>query len=205
MSSRPLVIAVGVVAAALPLLAVIQDETLTVQGVWSLNRDLTPAPARRGDDGWRPAGRGDSRAAGLGRGGLTGPRGPSEKELRKLEAVRRRIEDIPQRLIISVDGARVHIVDEIGRTTTLIANGKKQDRLTGDGEFKSTTTLEGGRLVVEEDFGGSRVTTTYQRLAAAPVDRLQVTLQIEGIPEVPNARKGKGGSVPIRRVYDAEQ
>ena len=102
-----------------------------------------------------------------------------------MEAVRRRIEEAPQRLVISIDGIRVQLVDELGRTTNLVADGKKQDRLTGDGEFKSITRLEGGRLVVEEDFDGPKVTTTYERLTSDGESRLQVTLQIDGMPEGP--------------------
>ena len=159
-----------------PLVAMTQDSA-SVQGEWSLNRDLTPAPPKRDDDvrrpeGRRPPGGGFPGGAGLPGGGFGGGdpgggrRGPSEKDMRKLEAVRRRIAEVPQRLVISIDGTRVQVVDELGRAANLVADGKKQDRLTGDGEFKSITKLDGGRLVVEEDFDGPKVTTTYQRLAS---------------------------------------
>lgn len=189
----------------------------TVQGDWTLNRELTPAPPKRDDDVRRPEGRRPPGGGGgfPGGGGLPGggppggggpgggPRGPSEKEMRKLEAVRRRIEEVPQRLVISIDGTRVQVVDEFGRFTNLVADGKKQDRLTGDGEFKSVTKLEGGRLVVEEDFGGPKVTTTYERLTGDGQNRLQVTLQIEGMPEGRGGRGDHSSRAPITRIYDA--
>jgi hypothetical protein len=171
-----LTVAIAIAAIASPLGGVTQEKA-TVQGEWILNRDLTPAMPTR-DDMKRPEGQ--RRPGGPGRGGPPaggggfgggfgddpggGRRGPSEKEIRKLEAVRRRIEEAPQRLVISIEGTRVQLVDELGRATNLVADGKKQERATGDGEFKSVTRLEGTRLVVEEDFGGPKVTTTYERL-----------------------------------------
>ena len=133
-----------------------------------------------------------------------GGRGPSDKDMRKFEAVRRRIEEAPQRLVISIAGMRVQLVDELGRATNLVADGKKQDRLTGDGEFTSITKLEGGRLVVEEDFDGPTVTTTYERLTGVGANRLQVTLQIEGMPDG-RGRGDQNAKVPITRIYDANQ
>ncbi|MBY0497399.1 MAG: hypothetical protein K2Y23_24620 [Cyanobacteria bacterium] len=110
---------------------------------------------------------------------------------------------MPQRLVISIDGARVQVVDELGRITKLVADGKKQDRLTGDGKFKSVTKLQGGQLIVEEDFDGPKVTTTYARLTGDGVSRLQVTLQIDGMPEGRGGRGGRGSRAPITRIYDA--
>lgn len=198
-------------------LAATSQESATVQGGWTLNRELTPAPPKIGDDVRRPEGRrppdgggglpggGGPPGGGFGGGGGRGGsrRGPSEKEIRKLEAVRRRIEEVPQRLVISVDGTRVQIVDEFGRAANLVADGKKQDRLTGDGEFTSVTKLEGGRLVVEEDFDGPKVTTTYQRLTGDGQHRLQVSLQIEGLPQGRGGRGDHSSRAPITRIYDA--
>lgn len=208
----PLTFAVAIAVIASPLIGVTQDKT-TVQGEWSLNRDLTPALPKKGDDVRQPEGRrrpgGGSPAGGGGFGGGFGDvpgggrRGPSEKDIRKLEAVRRRIAEAPQRLVISIEGTRVQLVDELGRTTNLVADGKKQERLTGDGEFKSVTRLEGSRLVVEEDFGGPKVTTTYERITSDGESRLQVTLQIDGTPEGPGDRGNPSAKVPITRIYDS--
>jgi hypothetical protein len=206
-------LAFAIVLAMVPAPFGATQERAAVQGDWTLNRDMTPAPPQRGDDVRRPEGRrppgggggfpggGGRPGGGFGGGAPDGARrGPSDKEMRKLAAVRRRIEEVPQRLVISVDGIRVQVVDELGRATNLVADGKKQDRVTGDGEFKSITKLEGGRLVVEEDFGGPKVTTTYERLARDGDPRLQVTLQIDGLPE---GRGGQGSPAPMTRIYDA--
>ena len=107
--------------------------------------------------------------------------------------------------MISIEGTRVQLVDELGRTTNLVADGKKQERLTGDGEFKSVTRLEGARLVVEEDFGGPKVTTTYERITSDGESRLQVTLQIDGTPEGPGDRGHQSAKVPITRIYDSRK
>jgi len=215
-SLRQLTFAIAIAVIASPLLGVTQEKA-TVQGEWFLNRDLTPAMPKRDDEVRRPegprppGGRGGFPAGGGGIGGGFGGdpgggrRGPSEKEIRKLEAVRSRIDEAPQRLVISIEGTRVQLVDEFGRTTNLVADGKKQERLTGDGEFKSVTRLEGARLVVEEDFGGPKVTTTYERLANDGESRLQVTLQIDGMPEGRGDRADQSAKVPITRIYDSRK
>lgn len=216
-SFHQLAFALAVAVVTAPLAATTQ-ESATVQGDWTLNRDLTPAPPKRDDDVKRPEGRrppggggsggfpggGGPPGGGFGGGGPAGGRqGPSEKEMRKVEAIRRRVEEVPQRLVISIDGVRVQIADEFGRVTNLVADGKKQDRLTGDGEFKSITKLAGGRLVLVEDFGGPKVTTTYERLTSDGESRLQVTLQIEGLPVGPGGRGDQSSRAPLTRIYDA--
>jgi hypothetical protein len=47
--------------------------------------------------------------------------------MRQLAAIRSRVEEVPQRLVISIDGVRVQIADEFGRVTNLVADGKKQE------------------------------------------------------------------------------
>lgn len=204
--------AIAMFAVALPAAEVAQAQA-SVQGDWTLNRELTPAAPngedearrpegrRRPEGGFPPGGGGRRGRSGNGPGGARG--GPSEKEMRKLRAVRSRIAEAPQRLVISIDGTRVQIVDEFGRSTNLVADGKKQERVTGDGEFKSVTRLDGPRLVVEEDFGGPKVTTTYERLTGEGEGRLQVTLKIDGMPEGPRDRGNQRAKEPITRIYDA--
>jgi len=204
--------AFAMIVVASPAVEVSQAQS-SVQGAWSLNRELTPAVPKGDDDARRPEGRrrpeGGFPPGGGGLRGRPGNRpggargGPSGKEMRKLEAVRSRIAEAPQRLVISIDGTRVQLVDEFGRSTNLVADGKKQERVTGDGEFKSVTRLEGARLVVEEDFGGPKVTTTYERLTGEGEGRLQVTLKVDGMPEGPRDRGNAGARAPITRIYDA--
>ena len=201
---------------ALTLTAIPQAFQLTIAGVWTLNRDLSTLPdererpdAPRGGGG-RPAGQG-----GLGgRGSLLGLGGnsPSDDEVHRAQVIRRRLSEIPLRLIISRNGDSVTIVDEIGRSQTLKADGKKQDRLTGDGEFTSKARFEGAKLVVEEDFGGPKLITTFSPLLeGGELPRLEVTMKAENMPGAARARLGqRGGSTErpdppgIRRVYDAE-
>ena len=132
--------------------------------------------------------------------------------MHRAQVIRRRLSEIPLRLIISRNGDSVTIVDEIGRSQTLKADGKKQDRLTGDGEFTSKARFEGAKLVVEEDFGGPKLVTTFSPLLeGGELPRLEVTMKAENMPGAARARLGRrGGSSErpdppgIRRVYDAE-
>ena len=178
-----------------------------VQGEWSLNRELTAPPPDLGELPRRP----ESRS---GRGGFTGRLGgdaiegrrvPSENTIRQFKAIRRRIEEVPQRLVITVEGTRVQIADEIGRVTLLIANGKRQDRLSGDGEFRSITRLDASRLVVEEDFDGPTVSTTYRRVSHDEHSRLHVTLHIERMPAEHGSRDTRRAPFAVARVYDAHR
>jgi hypothetical protein len=200
---------------ALALTAIPQAAELTITGAWTLNRDLSTIPderetpqAPRGGGG-RPASQG-----GIGgRGSLLGLGGnsPSDEEMRHAQAIRRRLSEIPLRLIISRSGDSVTFVDEIGRSQTLKADGKKQDRLTGDGEFTSKARFEGARLVVEEDFGGRKLIMTFTPLLeGGALPRLEVTMKAENMPDAGRARLGRrAGSTErpeppeIRRVYDA--
>lgn len=200
-----------------------------VVGAWRLNRELTVMPEAR--EGQRPEGRppgGGGRGGGMPGGGMPGGRGgfggamggpgggrPSEKELHKMEVVRRRMTEIPDRLIITRAGDSVTITDGDGRSATLKTDGKKQDRLTGDGEFTSKTHFDGSRLIVEEDFDGPKVTTTFTPvLDGGEIPRLEVTVKVDGMKGGPGGPRGGGGdhgdagghSGPpeIKRVYDLE-
>jgi hypothetical protein len=202
---------------------------LSVIGAWTLNRDLTTVPqsddARRRPEGGRRGGvgggggRGGGPGGGVGGGiggrglgGFGGGNGPSEDELHKVEVIRRRLGEVPMRLLITRSGDRVTIVDELGRGYTLNADGKKQERVTGDGEFTSKARFEAAKLVVEEDFGGPKLVTTYTPvLEGGELLRLEVTVKAENMPgaarerlEARRGAGGRGGPPEIRRVYDAE-
>lgn len=205
---------------ALALTSIPQAAELTITGTWALNRDLTTIPdereARRAPDGGRRGdfgGKGGGAPVGPGiggRGSLAGLGGnsPSDEEMRSAEAIRRRLNDIPLQLIISRNGDSVTFVDQIGRSQTIKADGKKQDRVTGDGEFKSKARFDGDRLVIEDDFGGPKLTTTYRPLLEGEVRRLEVTLKPDNMPGAARARladgAGRGAAPEARRIYDAE-
>lgn len=102
--------AIAMFAVALPAAEVAQAQA-SVQGDWTLNRELTPAAPNGDDEARRPEGRrrpeGGFPAGGGGRRGRSGNGpggargGPSEKEMRKLRAVSSRIAEAPQRLEIA--------------------------------------------------------------------------------------------------------
>jgi len=166
----------------------------------------------------------------MGRGGGPGGNGPSDAELHKREAVRERLTTIPDRLIITRTATTVTIADGLGRTATLKTDGKKQPRVTGEGEFTSKAHFDGEKLVVEDDFGGPKVTTTFEpTLERGELARLIVTVSLDsqqgghGGPEGHGGSGGRGGSgghggsaghgapqdehrsgQEARRVYDAE-
>jgi hypothetical protein len=201
---------------ALALIALPQAAELTIAGAWTLNRDLSTMPDER--DSPKAPRSGGGRTAGLGgiggRGNTLGRGGnsPNDDEMHKAQVIRRRLTEIPLRLIINRNGDSVTFVDEIGRSQTIKADGKKQDRLTGDGEFTSKARFEGARLVVEEDFGGPKLITTFTPLLeGGELPRLEVTMKAENMPGAGRARLGqRAGSTNrperpgITRVYDAE-
>jgi hypothetical protein len=212
----------GLIAGLVVLSPPVDAAGLDVTGAWKLNRDLTTAPAE-GDRAQQPAGgrrglggggagrRGGFGGAGgvggrAGLGGMGGGASPSEEELRKVEVVRRRLSDVPALLVISRDGDKVTVTDGFGRSYALKADGKKQERVTGDGEFKSKTRFDATRLIVEEDFGGPKVITTYTPLLdGGEVRRLEVRVRAEGLPGAGRDRvQGRGGPRESVRVYDAD-
>ena len=225
---RRLVLLASVIALSLTSLS--RAAELTVTGAWTLNRDLTTVPderearrlpesGRRGGGGGGVGGRGGGGGTPGGRGGIGGRGGlggfggnaPNEDEVHKAQVIRRRMTEIPLRLIISRNGESVTIMDEIGRSQTLKADGKKQERVTGDGEFTSKTRFDGAKLVIEEDFGGPKLTTTYTPiLFGGEIPRLEVTLTTDNMPgaarERLRARGGAGTREPagFKRTYDLE-
>jgi hypothetical protein len=203
---------------------------LSVIGAWTLNRDLTTIPEsddpRRPPEGNRRGGFGGGGGrggggigggvgggiGGRGLGGFGGGNGPSEDELHKVEVIRRRLGEVPMRLLITRNGDNITIVDELGRSYTLKADGKKQERVTGDGEFTSKTRFEAAKLVVEEDFGGPKLITTYTPvLEGGELLRLEVIVKADNMPgaarerlEARRGAGGRGGPPEVRRVYNAE-
>ena len=142
--------------------------------------------------------------------------------MHQMEVLRRRLTEISERLIVVHDGNNVSITNENGLHIAYKADGKKQQQVTGDGEFKTKSHFDGAKLVVEEDFGGPKVTTTYTPvLDGGEIRRLEVTLAIEGGPLAGmrgggpdgggRGGGGGGGSRPdrpappsLKRVYDSE-
>jgi hypothetical protein len=114
-------------------------------------------------------------------------RGPSPEDLRRRRVIVSRLTEPPASLVIVRDNARVIITDGDGRSVTYTADGRKEPRLTGDGEFTSRATFEGQVMVIKEDFGAGVTLTT--RLAPTSVggrERLEVSLKGNGLPKPPD-------------------
>ena len=193
---------------------------LSVAGAWTLNRNLTQMPLEEA----RPAPPGGRGSGGGGRGGgMPGGRGgfPSfpggwdkkEEEQRKVEVIRRRLTEIPDRLIITTEANTVTVTDGLGRSYSLKSDGKKQERVTGDGEFTSKARFDGASLVVLDDFGGPQVTTTFTpTLEGGEIKRLTVTVKPDRLPgaakEKLERRVSQSGGDPsareVTRIYDAD-
>ena len=161
---------------------------LSIVGAWVLNKDLTPMPdgaQRRPDEEGH---RGPRGGGGGGRGGFSvpgmsgGSHEPSDAQIHKMEAIRDRLSEIPERLTITRGDNSVTIADAFGRTATLKTDGKKQPRLTGEGEFNSKTHFDGAKLVVEDDFNGPKVMTTYEPiLDRGEIRQLKVTVHVDNM------------------------
>lgn len=221
---------VAIVLALALFLVPVRAAELTVAGAWVLNKDLTPMPDgnRRPPEGQRGgAGRGGGGRGGFGGGfggrGGPGGQGPSEADMHRMQAIRDRLTEIPERLIITKTATTVNITDGLGRTWMLNTDGKKQERLTGEGEFSSKTHFEGVKLVVEDDFKGPKVITTFEpTLEGGEISRLIVTVKVDNMPNgggrggPPGGRGGppeghggpeggeRRGPPEVKRVYDAE-
>jgi hypothetical protein len=199
-------VAISLIAVAWPS----AKEAPDVAGAWKLNKQLSSATNGYGsggeghEGGRRPGGgggRGGGGRGGGGRGGgmpgmLGGMGQPKDSDLRKMEVVRSRMREISERLIIVHDGNSVSITDGNGRHMSLKADGKKQQQVTGDGEFKTRTHFEGWKLIVEEDFGGPKVLTTYTpTLEGGEIKRLEVVVRMER-----DGKEQMGGPAPLNII-----
>ncbi|MDP1572416.1 MAG: hypothetical protein Q8L86_20645 [Vicinamibacterales bacterium] len=182
-------------------------------GVWRLNNDLTSTPpdidaSRPPDSGQRPrAGMGGSGGPGgrVGPGRMGGSAGggqESPRDRQRMRTLLRRAGDAPARLTVVLDGARVLLTDNQGRTTTLPTDNRKQELVTGDGEIEVRAKWDNDELVVEEDFG-SRMKITYYYAATTVGERRQLRVRV-AISGGPSGRDGRGGPPPLTRVYDLE-
>lgn len=200
-----------------------------IAGAWTLNRDLSTLPTSTADNDRRPpeGGRGGyGGPGGGGRGGFGGGFGrpggtgggmnrPNEEAMRRTEAFRRHVSEVAERLIIVKDGSSVSVTDGNGRRMNYKTDGKKQDQLTGDGEFTTKSHVEGAALTVEEDFDGRKAVWTYTAILDGDKPRLEVVVKPEREPrDFQGGRGGRGGANgasggqnsprDFKRVYDLE-
>jgi hypothetical protein len=180
----------------------IQAQT-SVEGAWTLNKDLSDQPAAR------EGGRGDGqergrRGGGYGRGsggfggGMRGGGGEGRSRGNAEDAARMRdaLHDVmtpADHLTITQTESMIVITTEDGRTTRLSPDGKKiKDENT---KIERKTKWDAGRLVSEIDgLGPGKITETYS--VDPETHQLTMTVQTEG-----------GRNRPARtlhRVYDAD-
>jgi hypothetical protein len=195
------IVVVGVCAA--PRAQSASNSALT--GAWTLNKDLSDQPPRRGEDlGRERAGRGGGRGGGGGRrmgrggsgvGGMGRGRGDMDPEaMARMRQAMRDITEPSDRLTITETESMVVLTDNEGRTTRLSTDGKKvKDENT---KVERKTRWEAGKLVSEISGAGPRKFT--QTFAVDPEARqLRIIIQMEG---------GRGGQArTITHVYDREE
>jgi hypothetical protein len=127
----------------------------------------------------------------MGMPGMGGGGGPSEKDMHRIRVIADRVSQPPASLTIVRDGAKVIVTDSDGRSVTYTTDGRKEERLTGDGEFVSRSRFEGDTLVIEEDFGGGvKLTTRATPVLSGDHEQLEVTLKAAGLPKRPGSSGG---------------
>lgn len=191
-------------------------------GQWRLDRPGSTVPAAPPPDsragGQRPgsSGRGGGRGVpGMGPIGFPGMGGggqPNQDDQHRLDILRRRLSEAPETITISRNGVTLEFADSDGRSFTLKADGKKQDRITGDGEFKSRARLNGTALVVEDDFGdGAKAITTYTTMLYGDERLLEIQVTVEGLPtgppRMPGGSSGGQRQPPnsSKRIYEFDK
>lgn len=156
-------------------------------GTWVLDQKTTSAEEKPPDNEGRggrsglPGGFGGGFSGGGGMG--FGPSGPPDRA--KIERQRRITQAElapPRQIVITAADAQLVVTADDERPETLVPDGKKHLRLTGDGEINTTTTWGDGLLVTERHYDeGIKATRTYHVGPAEGGGRqLVVTLKLEG-------------------------
>jgi hypothetical protein len=194
----------AMVVTALPVRSLAETPSPIV-GAWTLNKELSDAPAAppgergdRGERGRRGAG-GGGRGGGFGGGGggrrgggFGGPGGGGRgnpDDMRRTRDAMRDVMETPDRMTITQTESMVIITTGDGRTTRLSTDGKKiKDESTG---IERKTRWDGQQLVCEITGGPGKMTETYAVDAETP--RLTVTRQ---------PGRGDQQRRPVHHVYD---
>lgn len=182
--------------------------TPSLDGAWTLNKDLSDQPASgdsagdRGAD--RPGGRrgggfggggfgGGRRGGGFGgRGGGGGGQGTYDPEqMARVRSALRDLTNTPDRLTIVQSGSMVIVTGQDGRTTRLSTDGKKiKDEST---KLERKTKWDGPTLVSEvSGVPGMKITESY----SVDPERHQLHVSVKN----DNDRR----PLMINRVYDAD-
>lgn len=171
-----------------------------IVGAWHFNPEVSSPVPPHADD--HPASRRDGPSRdGTGTAGML--EGSSERDMRQLRMILRRLEEPPASLTIVRYGDRVILTNGEGRTVTYAADGRNEEHVSGDGEFTSRAQFEGEVLVVEEDFGGGmKLTSRYEPVAGEGAQFLEVTLNATGLPKLrrPGADSADGLDAATSRM-----
>lgn len=121
---------------------------------------------------------GGGRPGGMG-GNMPGSGGRDRDDMRRARGLIQDLTTPPNGLTIVREGIQVSITTADGRPLKLTADGRDQERLTGDGAIVSKTRWNGDQLVVEERIqNGPRVTRTY--VASSDLRQLTVIVRLDG-------------------------
>ena len=176
----------------------------SLEGAWTLNKDLSDKPLSgreggQGREGHQGGHRGGGRGGGAGHGGGFGGAGSSgvqaqggnAEDVQRLRNALRDELEAPEHLTIVESGSTIVLTAGDGRTTRLSADGKKvKDEST---KVERRTKWDAGKLVSEvSGLGQGKIVETYA--LDTEHKQLKVTLNIEG-PQ----RKAT-----VNRTYDAD-
>jgi hypothetical protein len=176
----------------------------SLDGAWTLNKDLSDKPPSgreggQGRDGHQGGHRGGGRGGGAGHGGGFGgagsggghAEGGSPEDVQRLRNALRDELDAPEHLTIVESGSTIILTAGDGRTTRLSVDGKKvKDEST---KVERRTKWDAGKLVSEvSGLGDGKIVETYALDAGHK--QLRVTLDIQGAQR----------KATLNRVYDAD-
>ena len=178
----------------------------SLEGAWTLNKDLSDKPPSgreggqgRDGDGHQGGHRGGGRGGGAGHGGGFGGagsgggqgQGGNAEDVQRLRNALRDELEAPERLTIVESGSTIILTAGDGRTTRLSADGKKvKDEST---KVERRTKWDAGKLVSEvSGLGQGKIVETYA--LDAEHKQLKVTLNIEGAQQ----------KATVNRTYDAD-
>jgi hypothetical protein len=182
----------------------IQAQAASIEGAWTLNKDLSDPPSDRrsgqgGDEGrYGRGGRGGRRGGGQFGGGMRGggggARGGDPEEAARMRDALHDIMTAPDHLTVTQADQTIVITSGEGRTTRLSADGKKvKDENT---RIERKTKWDGDTLISEvSGLGPGKITETYT--IDPEKHQLRVTVQAEG--------RGNRPATTQHRVYDADQ
>lgn len=180
-------------------------QTAALAGSWVLDSARSQLPggrAERGREGDREGGRFGGRFRGGARpggarpeGGRPGASGSEREEFQTLMTAMRTLLVRQPRLAIQQSGEAVTLATPESGAMQLSADGQPHDLvMPGDVHARTTTTWNGGRLVIDGAYAGGL--DIEQSLAPDPTspDRLVATVRIQGLP--------RGGTRTFTTVYD---